>query len=80
MGQYFSPFSKRGLIQVTTQLLHIGNILTLGFSLGCAYAPTTGTFIAFRFLSEYQSADPKTKNTDLITENQVVSPEVPLLR
>ena len=33
-------------------LYHISNILTLAFSLGCAFAPTMGGFIGFRFLCE----------------------------
>ncbi|KJA13017.1 hypothetical protein HYPSUDRAFT_152044, partial [Hypholoma sublateritium FD-334 SS-4] len=33
-----------------TWVLHIANFCTLGFSLGCAFAPDTGTLIAFRFL------------------------------
>ena len=37
----------------SAQILHIGNIFTLFFSLGCAYSPTTGSLIAFRFLSAY---------------------------
>jgi len=31
-------------------LYHIGNLFTLAFSLGCAFAPTMGSFIGFRFL------------------------------
>ena len=62
LGQYIIsaiPFPHVLTSSHTTQPLHIGNILTLGFSLGCAYAPTTGSFIAFRLLSKYQvSADP----------------------
>ncbi|KAJ3516908.1 hypothetical protein NLJ89_g836 [Agrocybe chaxingu] len=41
-----------------TWVLHIGNLITLGFSLGCAYAPTTGSFIAFRFLSGFSGSAP----------------------
>ena len=32
------------------QILHIGNLITIGLNLGCAFAPTTGALIAFRFL------------------------------
>jgi MFS family permease len=35
-------------------LYHISNLLTLAFSLGCAFAPTMGSFIGFRFLCEAQ--------------------------
>ena len=31
-------------------LYHISNLLTLAFSLACAFAPTMGSFIGFRFL------------------------------
>ncbi|KAF8155816.1 multidrug resistance protein 4 [Crassisporium funariophilum] len=41
-----------------TWVLHIGNIFTLGFSLGCAYSPTTGSLIAFRFLSGFSGSAP----------------------
>ena len=34
----------------SSQLLHIGNICTLCFNVGCAYAPTTGALIGFRLL------------------------------
>ena len=37
-----------------TWVLHIGNLFTVAFSLGCAFAPNTNTLIAFRFLCEYQ--------------------------
>jgi len=33
-------------------VLHIANIFTLGFNLGCAFAPTTRALIGLRFLSE----------------------------
>ena len=32
--------------------MHIANVFTLGFSLGCAWSPTVGSLIAFRFLSK----------------------------
>ncbi|KAF9051613.1 multidrug resistance protein 4 [Panaeolus papilionaceus] len=34
-----------------TWVLHLGNLFTMGFSFGCAFAPTTGSLIAFRLLS-----------------------------
>jgi len=37
-------------------LYHIGNLFTLGLSLGCAFAPTMGSFIGFRFLCEASSS------------------------
>ena len=61
----FSPLSRKcmgelgwdivlihypSLIHTIFQILHIGNLLTMGLSLGCAFAPTTGALIAFRFL------------------------------
>ena len=36
------------------QVLHIGNLIFLCLNLGCALAPNTGSFIAFRFLSVSQ--------------------------
>ncbi|KAK2461288.1 hypothetical protein APHAL10511_006815 [Amanita phalloides] len=41
-----------------TWVLHISNIFTMGFSLGCAFSPTTGSLIAFRFLSGLSGAAP----------------------
>ena len=35
-----------------TWVLHISNLFSLAFSLGCAFAPNTGSFIAFRFLGK----------------------------
>lgn len=32
------------------QVLHISNLSSLGFSLGCAFSPNTGTLLAFRVL------------------------------
>ena len=37
-------------------LYHISNFLTLGFSLACAFAPTIGSFIGFRFLCKALSS------------------------
>jgi hypothetical protein len=34
------------------QVLHIGNLIYLAFNLGCAFAPTAGSLIAFRFLGK----------------------------
>lgn len=34
------------------QVLHLSNLFTLAFSLGCAFSPNTGALIAFRFLCE----------------------------
>jgi len=31
-------------------VFHIGNLLFLGFNIGCALAPSTASFIVFRFL------------------------------
>ena len=32
------------------QVLHIGNLTLIAFSLGCAFAPNTGALIGLRFL------------------------------
>ncbi|KAN0097326.1 Major facilitator superfamily domain containing protein [Tylopilus felleus] len=39
-------------------VLHIGNLIFLCFNLGCALAPTTNAFIAFRFLSGFAGSAP----------------------
>ncbi|KAH9478455.1 Efflux pump radE [Psilocybe cubensis] len=41
-----------------TWILHFGNLFTIAFSLGCAFAPTTNSFIAFRFLSGFSGSAP----------------------
>ncbi|KAF8903320.1 major facilitator superfamily domain-containing protein [Gymnopilus junonius] len=41
-----------------TWVLHIGNIFTLAFCIGCAFAPTVGSFIGFRFLSGLSGSAP----------------------
>ncbi|KAF8967302.1 multidrug resistance protein 4 [Flammula alnicola] len=41
-----------------TWVLHIGNLFTIAFSLGCAFAPTKGSFIVFRFLSGLSGGAP----------------------
>ncbi|KAJ7368886.1 major facilitator superfamily domain-containing protein [Mycena albidolilacea] len=39
-------------------VLNIGNLVTIAFSLGCAFAPTTGALLAFRFLSGVSGSAP----------------------
>ncbi|PFH49928.1 hypothetical protein AMATHDRAFT_146557 [Amanita thiersii Skay4041] len=39
-------------------VLHIGNIFTLAFSLGCGFSPTTSALIGFRFLSGLSASAP----------------------
>jgi MFS family permease len=41
-----------------TWVLHIGNLIYLAFNLGCAFAPTAGSLIAFRFLAGWAGAAP----------------------
>ncbi|RDX53972.1 multidrug resistance protein 4 [Lentinus brumalis] len=41
-----------------TWVLHIGNLLFLAFSFGCAYSPTTGSLIGFRVLSGFVGSAP----------------------
>ncbi|KIY70471.1 MFS general substrate transporter [Cylindrobasidium torrendii FP15055 ss-10] len=41
-----------------TWVLHIGNLLSLAFSFGCAYAPDTGSLIGFRFLAGLSGSAP----------------------
>ncbi|KAJ6521111.1 multidrug resistance protein 4 [Mycena capillaripes] len=39
-------------------VLNAGNLITIGFSLGCAFAPTSGALLAFRFLSGFSGSAP----------------------
>ncbi|KAJ3508579.1 hypothetical protein NLJ89_g5680 [Agrocybe chaxingu] len=41
-----------------TWVLHICNLLTMAFCFGCAFAPDTGSLIAFRFLSGFTGSAP----------------------
>ncbi|KAG6831201.1 hypothetical protein H0H87_005917 [Tephrocybe sp. NHM501043] len=41
-----------------TWVLHIGNLFSLAFTLGCAFAPTTGALIGFRFLAGFSGSAP----------------------
>jgi multidrug resistance protein len=41
-----------------TWVLHIGNLLSIAFNIGCAYAPTTGALIGFRFLAGLSGSAP----------------------
>ncbi|KAJ6486473.1 major facilitator superfamily domain-containing protein [Mycena vitilis] len=39
-------------------VLNLGNLITIAFSLGCAFAPTSGALLAFRFLSGASGSAP----------------------
>ncbi|KAJ7432311.1 major facilitator superfamily domain-containing protein [Mycena galericulata] len=39
-------------------VLNISNIFTIGFNLGCAFAPTTGALLVFRFLAGFSGSAP----------------------
>ncbi|KAF8637929.1 hypothetical protein AX17_002550 [Amanita inopinata Kibby_2008] len=41
-----------------TWVLHISNLFTMCFSLGCAFSPSTGSLIGFRFLSGLSASAP----------------------
>ncbi|KIM47059.1 hypothetical protein M413DRAFT_440604 [Hebeloma cylindrosporum] len=41
-----------------TWVLHISNLFTMAFSLGCAFAPNTGALLGFRFLSGLSGSAP----------------------
>ncbi|KAF9023698.1 multidrug resistance protein 4 [Hymenopellis radicata] len=41
-----------------TWVLHIANLLSIAFNMGCAYAPNTGALIAFRFLAGFSGSAP----------------------
>ncbi|KAF7302176.1 SAP domain-containing protein [Mycena indigotica] len=39
-------------------VMNICNLITIGFNLGCAFAPTTGALLAFRFLVGFSGSAP----------------------
>ncbi|KAJ7740046.1 major facilitator superfamily domain-containing protein [Mycena maculata] len=39
-------------------VLHIGNLFSIGFNIGCAFAPTTGALLGFRFLTGLSGSAP----------------------
>ncbi|EEB97981.1 hypothetical protein MPER_02595, partial [Moniliophthora perniciosa FA553] len=41
-----------------TWVFHIANMFSIAFSLGCAFSPSAGVLIAFRFLSGFSGAAP----------------------
>ncbi|KAG2008276.1 multidrug transporter [Coprinopsis cinerea AmutBmut pab1-1] len=41
-----------------TWILHISNLLTLGFNLGCAFAPNTATLLVLRLIAGFWSSAP----------------------
>ncbi|KNZ78710.1 hypothetical protein J132_10815 [Termitomyces sp. J132] len=41
-----------------TWVLHIGNLFSLVFTLGCAFSPTAGSLIGFRFLAGFSGSAP----------------------
>ncbi|KXN92560.1 hypothetical protein AN958_06857 [Leucoagaricus sp. SymC.cos] len=41
-----------------TWVLHVANVFTLAFSLGCAFSPNTGSLVAFRFLTGFSGSAP----------------------
>ncbi|KDR80318.1 hypothetical protein GALMADRAFT_242687 [Galerina marginata CBS 339.88] len=41
-----------------TWVLHIANIFSIGFSLGCAFSPNVGSLIAFRFMTGFSGSAP----------------------
>ncbi|KAI0638314.1 multidrug resistance protein 4 [Trametes polyzona] len=52
---FLAPLSE---IYGRTWVLHIGNLLYLAFSFGCAYSPTVGDLIGFRILSGFAGSAP----------------------
>ncbi|KAH0840060.1 major facilitator superfamily domain-containing protein [Lanmaoa asiatica] len=52
---FMSPLSE---MYGRTWVMHISNLVFLCFNLGCALAPTTNSFIAFRFLSGFAGSAP----------------------
>ncbi|KAG6849851.1 hypothetical protein H0H93_004345 [Arthromyces matolae] len=41
-----------------TWVLHIGNLFSLAFTIGCAFAPNAGALIGFRFLAGFSGSAP----------------------
>ncbi|PIL37274.1 MFS general substrate transporter [Ganoderma sinense ZZ0214-1] len=52
---FLAPMSE---IYGRTWVLHISNLLFLGFNFGCAYAPTAADLIGFRILSGFAGSAP----------------------
>uniref|UniRef100_A0A8H7XYP4 Major facilitator superfamily (MFS) profile domain-containing protein n=1 Tax=Psilocybe cubensis TaxID=181762 RepID=A0A8H7XYP4_PSICU len=52
---FYAPLSE---MYGRTEILHIGNLLSMVFSLGCAFSPNVGTLLAFRFLSGFSGSAP----------------------
>ena len=38
------------VVILITKILHIANVFSIAFNIGCAFAPSSGSLIAFRFL------------------------------
>lgn len=56
MGELILPWTtywKTFDQQIFFQVLHISNIFSLAFNLGCAFAPDTGTLLALRFIGGF---------------------------
>ncbi|KAF7346931.1 MFS domain-containing protein [Mycena venus] len=49
-------------------VLHIGNVCTIAFNLGCAFAPTTGALLGFRFLVGLSGSAPIACGGGVITD------------
>ncbi|KAJ7817769.1 major facilitator superfamily domain-containing protein, partial [Mycena olivaceomarginata] len=49
-------------------VLHIGNLCTIAFNLGCAFAPTTGSLLGFRFLVGLSGSAPIACGGGVITD------------
>ena len=47
---YICLSTPPGLLLTTIKVYHIANIFSMGFSFGCAFSPTAGALIGFRFL------------------------------
>ncbi|KAF8629027.1 hypothetical protein AX15_003601 [Amanita polypyramis BW_CC] len=56
----FAPLLLAPLSEIygRTWVLHICNIFSMGFNLGCAFSPNTGALVAFRFLSGFTGGVP----------------------
>ncbi|KAI0750934.1 multidrug resistance protein 4 [Daedaleopsis nitida] len=51
-------YGRTWLMREGRQILHIGNLMFMAFSFGCAYSPTVGDLIGFRVLSGFVGSAP----------------------
>ncbi|KAJ7269851.1 major facilitator superfamily domain-containing protein [Mycena rebaudengoi] len=55
---FLLSFAIGPLFLAPLSVLHIGNLFTIIFNVGCAFAPTTGVLLVFRFLTGLSGSAP----------------------